>query len=516
MGAASKRTLDTQHSQQIAKFQAQKAKLRELEEELARLTELLHTTPTQSDDFIEMTDRRAVLVREVQNIRSCRDELNYYKKTADIIFRYYDIVDHPVAPLVVAAPGGGKADTAASRKKPSLAASVDGGATATGYRLQRERYASRPSCSRQAPPLQQHTSILHFLTRCEQVGTTTSSSTTSILTNSPPPTAHQGTTAHCRQQSLESLDPTRQEGKASPEEASLLPPRQYHKDDRATLLRRYMTFTAPMTFSEGGLRGSGGPCWLGDELHQPPAVGTGMSGVGQGRAAAGGHRCDVHPQTMPCETCKHCGGSSRSMVITEGMSYCNDCGTVEYLVIDHDKPSFKEPPKEISYFAYKRINHFNEWLNQIQGKETTDIPDEVFDKILMEIQKERITNIADVGPAKLKDILRRLRLNKYYEHGPYIINKLNGATMPHMPPELEEQLRNMFKQVQVPFLKHAPSKRRNFLSYSFCIYKFLQLLERDEYLKYFPLLKSREKLQVQDNIFKKICEDLNWHFIKSL
>jgi hypothetical protein len=28
--------------------------------------------------------------------------------------------------------------------------------------------------------------------------------------------------------------------------------------------------------------------------------------------------------------------------------------------------------KEISYFAYKRINHFQEWISQIQGKETTD------------------------------------------------------------------------------------------------------------------------------------------------
>ena len=33
-------------------------------------------------------------------------------------------------------------------------------------------------------------------------------------------------------------------------------------------------------------------------------------------------------------------------------------GQVDYIVIDSDKPSYKDPPKEISYFAYKRINHF--------------------------------------------------------------------------------------------------------------------------------------------------------------
>ena len=41
-------------------------------------------------------------------------------------------------------------------------------------------------------------------------------------------------------------------------------------------------------------------------------------------------------------------------------------------------------------------------------------------------------------------------------------------------------------------------------------------LELDEHLKSFPLLKSREKLYDQDQIWEKICKDLNWEFIKSI
>jgi len=37
----------------------------------------------------------------------------------------------------------------------------------------------------------------------------------------------------------------------------------------------------------------------------------------------------------------------------------------------------------------------------------------------------------------------------------------------------------------------------------------------DEYLECFPLLKSREKLQQQDNIWEKICWDLQWEYIPS-
>ena len=70
---------------------------------------------------------------------------------------------------------------------------------------------------------------------------------------------------------------------------------------------------------------------------------------------------------------------------------CERCGELNYIVIDSDKPSYKDPPKEISYFAYKRINHFNEWLAQFQAKETTEIPQDLYDQILIEIKKERMT-----------------------------------------------------------------------------------------------------------------------------
>ena len=68
----------------------------------------------------------------------------------------------------------------------------------------------------------------------------------------------------------------------------------------------------------------------------------------------------------------------------------------------------------------------------------------------------------------------------------------------------------MFKDIQAPFEKHCPPERKNFLSYSYVLYKFCELLGEDEYLEYFPLLKSKEKLYNQDVLFRKICEELRW------
>jgi hypothetical protein len=200
----------------------------------------------------------------------------------------------------------------------------------------------------------------------------------------------------------------------------------------------------------------------------------------------------------------------------EALFNCPTCGNQEFVLMDSDKPSYKDPPREVSYYAYKRINHFNEWLAQFQAKECTDIPQEIYDQILLELKKERITHLENLKPTKIREILKKIKANKYYEHVPHITNRLNGKNAPVMNREIEEKLRYMFKEIQPHFQKHCPKGRSNFLSYSYVLYKFCELLELDDYLPNFPLLKNRDKLYTQDKIWQKICEDLGWHFIRSI
>lgn len=201
---------------------------------------------------------------------------------------------------------------------------------------------------------------------------------------------------------------------------------------------------------------------------------------------------------------------------SEGIIVCPCCARQEKILLDSDKPSYKEPPREISYFAYKRINHFNEWLAQFQAKESTDIPKSVYDKIKAEIKKESYLNKSNLKINKIREILNKINLSKYYEHVPHIINRLSGNPAPIISRETEDKLRMMFKEIQAPWIRFCPNNRSNFLSYSYVLYKFLQLLEFDEYLDYFNLLKSREKLAEADKIWKLICHDLKWQFIKTI
>lgn len=225
------------------------------------------------------------------------------------------------------------------------------------------------------------------------------------------------------------------------------------------------------------------------------------------------HYKSINKQSIDyCEKCN----IEKKIFLSEGKMICNKCGDETFILIDSDKPSFKDPPREICYFAYKRINHFNEWLAQFQAKESTDIPKEIYDEIINELKKERLNDISILTHHKLREILKKLKKNKYYEHIPHIINKLNGIPPPIMSQEIEEELRRMFKEIQIPFHKHCPKDRKNFLSYSYVLHKFVQLLELDKFTSCFLLLKSREKLHQQDQIWKKICNELKWQFIPSI
>jgi hypothetical protein len=97
-----------------------------------------------------------------------------------------------------------------------------------------------------------------------------------------------------------------------------------------------------------------------------------------------------------------------------------------------------------------------------------------------------------------------------------IIHKICGTSPPNISRELENKLINMFEEMKIPYDLYKPKGRKNFLSYAYCLHKLCQLLGQDHLLKYFPLLKNREKLYQQDVVFEKICKHLGWKFIPSL
>ena len=197
---------------------------------------------------------------------------------------------------------------------------------------------------------------------------------------------------------------------------------------------------------------------------------------------------------------------------------CMDCGCATHEL--GQALSYKEEQEQnekmVVQCGYKKENHLNEWILQFQGRETTNIPDTVIEQLRSEFKKQKIKKISEITREKVRTFLKKLKLTKYYEHSTYITHILNGLKPPEMTQALEDRLRLMFKEIQEPFENNCPPERNNFLSYSYVLYKFCELLEEDVFLPFFPLLKSKEKLHQQDVIWKKMCKELQWEFIPTI
>ena len=216
-------------------------------------------------------------------------------------------------------------------------------------------------------------------------------------------------------------------------------------------------------------------------------------------------------------TCQVCGGDTQT---SGGFVSCADCG----VVAENSFPDFQFSFKDIcdqsqrNSFSYKRANRFKEILSTLQGKGNTVIPAYVMNAVQQEINKELEPDLNSLTTLKIRYYLKKLSLTNYYDNAPRILNMINGTPPIQIPQEVEEKLDEMFQMIQEPFERvksEVCPKRISFLSYHLVLYKFCQLLSLHEFQHCFTLLKSTDKLKLQDRIWRGICQILGWAYIPS-
>jgi len=214
-----------------------------------------------------------------------------------------------------------------------------------------------------------------------------------------------------------------------------------------------------------------------------------------------------------CEFCKN-----KLSLKNDGDKICVSCDKLYDNIIDVDNFNYKDSMIIKPIFPYTKKNHFSEWLSLLQARENSNVTDEIIDKVKNEFTKLRLSTeeINLLTYAKIKKIFKKIHLHEYYKNISFIIFKITNKQPPVFTKEQEEKLKKMFDLTQEPFQKFKNKNRKNYLSYPYALYKFCELLELDEFCKYFFLLKNRKKLREQDELFKKICNFLNWEFYPSI
>ena len=230
----------------------------------------------------------------------------------------------------------------------------------------------------------------------------------------------------------------------------------------------------------------------------------------------------INMDNYVCDTdiCPVCKKGEMVHVEEDGNLTCTKCYFFQPFLFESDKPSYKEPPKEVGFYAYQRFNHMKEILAQFQGKETMnmEIMTPIIEEIKLQIAKERLKK-TEITIEKTREILKKLGYSNHYEHIIHI-NKILGI-QPHIIPfEIEEQFLHIFCETQEPYAKCIPDTRTNYLNYHYAGYKIFEMMSKVQYKpakNYLPIfrilmLKDEDKIIEQDAIWKSICKCKGWPF----
>lgn len=195
----------------------------------------------------------------------------------------------------------------------------------------------------------------------------------------------------------------------------------------------------------------------------------------------------------------------------KSMLVCKSCGyTLPYLDSTTQSMSYSED-YDFSTFSYKRQSHFDEILKLVQGKETFVVPDDMVRAVMRELYAQRVPK-EEVTQLRVRAILRKLKLRKAYDHVSQVTTRITGVRGPRISTEMEMRTRQMFLRMLPVFEKFCPKNRKNFLSYTYVLFRCFHILGLKHMLTGFTLLKGREKLLLADETFEKIAHSLGWKF----
>jgi len=167
-----------------------------------------------------------------------------------------------------------------------------------------------------------------------------------------------------------------------------------------------------------------------------------------------------------------------------------------------------------SISKYIRKVHFRLYLTRFQWRETMSVPIEVIWHVANFLAQKGYTD-TDATVSDIRWALQELRLSKWYNNITQIYCRVCNVSPPCLTPDETKTFFDMFDEIQDAYFQVDQQLRTNFLSYQYVMYKLCELRGLVMYLPFFKMLKGDTNLQAHDDIWRKICEKLDWEFIET-
>jgi len=201
--------------------------------------------------------------------------------------------------------------------------------------------------------------------------------------------------------------------------------------------------------------------------------------------------------------CKNCKSTD---IRYNGEYYvCTSCGHTITNKVWMLQPLFID---NIQYQTrYSRCKHFEKILRSIQSFLICSVPDEVIE----ELKKEEFSTIQ-----QLKFVMRKKKMKKYYLSIYWIYNRCKNEVLITLDKNVIFCLKVMFSNVNSTFIRIRSTHddtRYNMLQYHYLLRKFFRMLKKTHFIKHLFIMKDKNKIQYSEDLFQKICLELDYQFI---
>ncbi len=193
---------------------------------------------------------------------------------------------------------------------------------------------------------------------------------------------------------------------------------------------------------------------------------------------------------------------------------CKGCGETQKLhgTVFEDEQFYFQEGQRTKHGTYDPSKHCRFWVERIQARETTEIPEVVLAKIKSAIRRDKIRTKNHITCAQIRKYLSQTGYSKYNEHIP-LIRKLITGIAPSQLTDHEIQLVHIyFDKVIRVFDEIKPPEKTNCPYHPYFIYKIIEQIikkpsEQARKRKILACihLQSRETLIENDRIWKPIC-----------
>jgi predicted RNA-binding Zn-ribbon protein involved in translation (DUF1610 family) len=224
---------------------------------------------------------------------------------------------------------------------------------------------------------------------------------------------------------------------------------------------------------------------------------------------------DFYPVNL--DNCESCGEDLVRGQAVDNVFDCPKCGRQNKHMDSTSSSVAYGEDVEYSSFSYKRVNHLKEWMTHLKIKQNKKLPPDAkrthtIQQIMAQLRLQGVSGQQQITFRDVKKAMKACHMQPYYDMCISIWQEITGCPPMQWNDAFEEKILIMQRKIRLPFQKYCPAHKRHLWSYPYLMFKFCQRLGRDDLLIYFALLSSSDKLDVQEQTYAKICNDVGWTF----